>query len=153
MACLVLTALAVGVTVFFLRYHCPWPFIPITVGLGFLYVFLTALVGVILDQEVLVKIEASGILMNRPLIPWTQKFVPWSRIVRFGAFKGFSNSVTLFFTTAPFPKGLNCLSASSIPVEAYEGLVRDLKREIGDQYPNLEIGGYEISPARGGAGG
>jgi hypothetical protein len=151
-ACLFLAALAVALTVFLLCKHCPWPFVPIAVGLVFLYGFLTTLIGVVLDWQMAFKIEANGILMNRPLLPWTEKFIPWSQVVRFGAFKRFSKSVLLFYTTAPFPKGLHYLSALSIPVDAYEKLVQDLRKEIGGHYPHLEIGGYEIEPHSGGGG-
>jgi len=147
-ASLALSAVPVALTIFALTKHCPWPFIPIIVGLVFSYVFLTTLIGVVLDQQLAFIIEANGILMYRPFLPWTRKFVPWSQIVRFGAFKGFSNRATLFYTTAPFPKGLHCLPALSIRGDAYERLVQDLRKEIGGRYPNLEIGGYEIPPAR-----
>ena len=144
----VLSAAVVAITVFALFTHCPWPFIPIIVGLGFSYVSVLSLIGFILDLEQLSTIGPDGILMNRPLLPWTQKFIPWSQIVRFGAFKSLPGNVTLFFKTAPFTKRFRWLPSLPIPVDAYEMLVQDLRKEIGGHYPNLEIGGYEIPPAR-----
>jgi hypothetical protein len=102
-------------------------------------------VAIILDFQQSFSIEAAGITRGR-------KFIPWSQIVRFGACvttPGFANSLKLFYTTRPYPRGFHLLQSNWISRVEYEAMIDRLKKEIGDQYPNLKVGGYEAAPGGG----
>jgi hypothetical protein len=101
--------------------------------------------AITLDYQQSFSIEAAGITSGR-------KFIPWSQIVRFGACvttPGVANSLMLFYTTQPYPRGFHRLPSNWISRDVYEAMIDRLKKEIGDQYPNLTVGGYEAMPGSG----
>jgi hypothetical protein len=101
------------------------------------------------DQYRWYAVEAEGIVENGNL-------VPWSRIVRFGAyvpglFQG--SKMMLFYRAKPFTFFSHGLfSTHGISDEEYRRLIADLERELGDEYPDLKVGGYEKMPSGGGGG-
>jgi hypothetical protein len=75
--------------------------------------------------------------------------VPWEEIVRFGACEWSSispNTFRVFYSTKPFPKEVHFLPMNMVSGQEYERIVADIRRAIGDRYPNLVIGGYEVMP-------